>query len=467
VGYGLKSKKIDGNDIFEVMDAIQEARNSALKGDPVLIEAMTFRMRGHEEASGTFYVPDELFEEWKEKDPLLRVENRLLKSRAVLEKQEIDKIRKRVKSKFETELEQALTAAEPVFNPERELSDAGFIRTHQTATTTSPNFSQSPRKEKRFIDGIRSALLQAFEEEPGFLMMGQDIAEYGGVFKVTEGFLETFGKERIRNTPIIESGIIGTAIGLSLEGFLPVVELQFADFISCGFNQIVNNLSKGRYRWMPPLNVTIRAPHGAGVGAGPFHSQSPEGWFMSHPGLRIVVPGTVEDAQNMLYTALYDPNPVLFFEHKKLYRSLKQPATDPCQLVDLEKAKVILQGTDASIITYGLGLQWALEIAGKYEKEGISLEIVDLRSLAPLDYETIKQSAGKTSKILLLQEPSQIMGPMSEIAAFLTEECFEFLDAPVIRCSSLDTPVPFNRQLEKGYLANYRLYEKLNRLLEY
>ncbi|MEX0770350.1 MAG: thiamine pyrophosphate-dependent enzyme [Balneolaceae bacterium] len=462
-GYGMKGMKIDGNNIFEVMEAVHEAREMALKGKPVFIEAMTFRMRGHEEASGTFYVSDEQIEAWKAKDPLQRVESRLLESGFMKDKNNLNRIRKKVQSEFTEELEKALEARDPVLNTDKELSRAGLVKYHETVKTEP----QGVQIKRRFIDGIRTALYQAFDEDSTLIMMGQDIAEYGGVFKVTEGFLEAFGKDRIRNTPIIESGIIGTAIGLSLEGFKPVVEMQFADFISCGYNQIVNNLSKGHYRWMPPLNVTIRAPHGAGVGAGPFHSQSPEGWFMSHPGLRILVPGTVDDAQNMLYSSLFDSNPTLFFEHKKLYRSLKEEIPGRCRFVDLDHAVVRRPGRDVSIITYGLGLQWAQEIAEEYEKSGVSLEIVDLRTLAPLDRNTLRKSVEKTSKVLLLQEPSQTLGPMSELSAIIMEECFEFLDAPVIRCSSLDTPVPFNRELEKGFLARYRLHEKLDTLLEY
>lgn len=463
-GYGLEGMKIDGNDLFAVMDAVNKARMMALDEKPVLIEAITFRMRGHEEASGTFYVPENLFEEWKLKDPVKKLETFLLNNETVTSAGELSEIRKSAASTFESELERALQAAEPVFNPDKELADAGLFQV-TAKTGTKPSRGQSG--ERRFVDGIKLALEQAFEEDESLILMGQDIAEYGGVFKVSEGFFEKFGKERIRNTPIIESGIIGCAVGLSLEGFKPVVEMQFADFISCGFNQIINNISKGRYRWMPPLNITIRAPHGAGVGAGPFHSQSPEGWFMPHPGIRILVPGTVEDAQNMLYTSLFDPNPVLFFEHKKLYRGLKEISIDYCQLTDLNKAKIIQTGDDISIITYGLGIQWAKELTEEYADRGISIEILDLRSLAPVDWETIKTSVKKTGKVLLLQEPSAILGPMSEISAGITENCFDYLDAPVTRCSSLDMPIPFSKEIERGYLANSRLREKLDQLLIY
>lgn len=464
IGYGMEGVIVDGNDIFSVMDAVGKARKSALKGKPVLIEAKTFRMRGHEEASGTFYIPDELFEEWKEKDPLLQFEQWLRDQNIISGDEEFSTIKEEIDSSFEPELKKALDAPEPVFDEAKETGSV-FAPVEISAGPPSANGNRS---EKRFVDAIQFCLKQAFEEDESFIMLGQDIAEYGGVFKVTEEFAEQFGKERIRNTPIIESGAIGCAIGLALEGYKPVVEMQFADFISCGFNQIVNNLSKGHYRWMPPLNLTIRAPHGAGVGAGPFHSQSPEGWFMQHPGLKIVVPATVEDAQNLLYSALHDPNPVLFFEHKKLYRSIKSETPDQCRIEELGKATVPRNGAAATIITYSLGVHWALDVAEEYAAEkGIELEVVDLRCLQPLDLETVKRSVSKTNRVLLLQEPSTTLGPMSELSASITEHCFEDLDAPVMRCSSLDTPVPFNPVLEEGYLASYRLRETLDRLLEY
>jgi len=461
-GYGMNGVHIDGNDIFEVMDAVETAREDALSGRPTLIEAKTFRMRGHEEASGTFYVPDEKFEEWKEKDPIVRYEQ-WLKEQSFLEDDTLlEEIRQEIDEIISEPMERALNADEPIFNREKELHSV--VEPFEPKNKQSPNGSSS---EKRFVDAIQFAHRQAFEEDKRCVILGQDVAEYGGVFKVTEGFVEQFGKERIRNTPIIESGAIGCAIGLALEGFKPVVEMQFADFISCGFNQIVNNLAKGHYRWMPPLNITIRAPHGAGVGAGPFHSQSPEGWFMQHPGLKIVVPATVEDAQNLLYSAIQDPNPVLFFEHKKLYRSIREVTADQCTVEKLGQAKIRREGVDATIVTYGMGVHWALRKAEEYEKRGIDLEVVDLRCLAPLDMDTVSRSVEKTNRVLLLQEPSQTMGPMSEISSLITEACFQHLDAPIIRCSSLDMPIPFNPELEKGYLADSRLEEKLEELLRY
>ncbi|MFU8812999.1 MAG: thiamine pyrophosphate-dependent enzyme [Balneolaceae bacterium] len=464
-GYGLERMKIDGNDFFAVHEAVRKARALALKGKPVLIEAVTFRMRGHEEASGTFYIDDAEFEKWERKDPIRRYQTWLYEQKIVTSERELDDIEEELKQEFEPDLQRALAAEDPVFDERVERERAGLSAS--PSKQPSAGTSASSSSEKRPIDAIHLAQKQAFEEDEQFVLLGQDVAEYGGVFKASEGFYEAFGKARIRNTPIIESGAIGAAIGLAMEGFKPVVEMQFADFISCGFNQIVNNLAKGRYRWMPDLNITIRAPHGAGVGAGPFHSQSPEGWFMNLPGVRVVVPSTVEDAQNMLYSALYDPNPVLFFEHKKLYRSIKETTPDRCTFTDLSRARVVHTGSDCTLITYGYGVHWALEEAAHFTKQGHSIEVVDLRSLAPIDWDTVIQSVQKTGRVLLLEEPTEILGPMSEIAAGISERLFEHLDAPVVRCSSLHTPVPFSRELEQGFLANARLREKLERMLRY
>lgn len=463
VGYGMKGLLVDGNDFFSVQKAVTDARKLAVQGNPVLIEAKTFRMRGHEEASGTFYVPDEEFEKWKPKDPIYQFEEWMLKEKIIKNREELKPISESLKKSFKNDLERALIASEPVFDESTERARSSLLP--QPAVSNSAN--RSPSSEKRVIDAIHQAHIQAFDEDDQFVLMGQDIAEYGGVFKVSEGFLERYGKERVRNTPIIESGAIGAAIGLAMNGFKPVVEMQFADFISCGFNQIVNNLSKGKYRWMPDLNITIRAPHGGGVGAGPFHSQSPESWFMQLPGLRVLVPSTVEDAQNMLYTALFDSNPVLFFEHKKLYRSFREFTDDICSIVDIESANVVRKGEHLSLITYGLGVHWAMEVAPEYAANGIEIEIIDLRSLAPIDWDTLIQSVKKTGRVLLLEEPSEVLGPMSEISAGLSEKAFEYLDAPIIRCSSIHTPIPFNKELEKGYIANYRLKNKLNQLIQY
>jgi 2-oxoisovalerate dehydrogenase E1 component len=443
------------------METVGKARELALKGEPVLIEAKTFRMRGHEEASGTHYVPDVLFENWAEKDPIHRLEKYMI-SEGLASEDQLEKITKEIDQSFKKELDLALKATDPVSEEAKE-----YDRVYASQPEEIPPHKDGVTYEHRFVDAIQASLRQAFEEDSRFLIMGQDVAEYGGVFKITEGFLDQFGKDRIRNTPIIESGILGTALGLALEGFKPVVEMQFADFISCGFNQIVNNIAKSQYRWAPSLNITIRAPHGGGVGAGPFHSQSVEGWFMQIPGLKVVVPGTVEDAMNLLYSSLHDPNPVLFFEHKKLYRSLRSPIPDKANYEPLGKAKIRREGTDASIITYGMGVQWALEIASEYEQKGISLEVLDLRTLLPLDKESIRKTVQKTGKVLLLQEPSLTLGPLSEISAIISEECFEWLDAPVMRCASMDTPIPHDKNLENGFMANAKLSQKLQKLLNY
>jgi 2-oxoisovalerate dehydrogenase E1 component len=463
-GYGIHGLIVDGNDFFAMQDAIETSRKLALEGTPVLIEAKTFRMRGHEEASGTFYVPVSEYKEWLPKDPIHRFEEWLLHEGFVSDESEFNAICIDLKKVFERDLKKALKTDYPVFDKQTEVQRASL---KPALKPSSEGIRHLKTKEKRFVDGIHDAHKQAFKEDNTLILMGQDIAEYGGVFKVSEGFVKNFGKERIRNTPIIESGAVGAAIGLAVEGFKPVVEIQFADFLSCAFNQIVNNLSMACYRWVPEMNVTIRAPHGGGVGAGPFHSQCPESWFMKFPGLRILVPSTVEDAQNMLYTAFFDPNPVLIFEHKKLYRSIRSQVEEHCKIIDIETARVIKPGDDLSIITYGMGVYWALEAAEIYSRQQISIEIIDLRSLAPVDWHTIIESVKKTGRALLLEEPSEVHGPMSEISAGISERAFHYLDAPVIRCSSLHTPVPFNRQLEEGYLANYRLKGKLDELLTY
>ncbi len=460
-GYGIHGFHIDGNDIFEVMTTVEKARKLALKGEPVLIEAQTFRMRGHEEASGTHYVPDILFENWADKDPILRFEQ-FLETEGIADKQKQKEIIEKTKESFKNDLDKALKAEEPVFDRATELGSV-FGKAPDSIKTSKSN----AKVERRFVDAIQAGLKQAFEDDESTIVIGQDIAEYGGVFKITEGFLEQFGPDRVRNTPIIESGALGAALGLAYAGMKPVVEMQFADFISCGFNQIVNNIAKSHYRWSPSVNMTIRAPHGAGVGAGPFHSQSPEGWFMQIPGLKVVVPSTVEDAQNLLYSSVFDPNPVLFFEHKKLYRSIRAGVDEFASYEPLGKAKIRREGTDATIVTYGMGVWWALETADKLEKEGISLEVIDLRTLIPLDIDTVKGSVSNTHKVLLLQEPSLTMGPMAEVSALISEHCFEELDAPVIRCGALDMPIPFNKNLEDEFLKRNVFEEKVKELIKY
>lgn len=463
-GYGIEGVQIDGNDIFKVIEAVKYARKKVLdEGKPIIIEAMTFRMRGHEEASGTAYVPIHLFEEWAKKDPILRLENWMTENEYA-DSTVLERLRSETDRLFLEDLNIALDAP---------FIEADSDRESKAIFAEIPDYSQikvkdSPKQEKRFIEGITQSLQQAFDEDDKYILLGQDIAEYGGVFKVSKGFLERYGSERIRNTPIIESGAIGAAYGLALEGFKPVVEMQFSDFITCGFNQIVNNVAKSHYRWSPPVNITIRCPNGGGVGAGPFHSQCPEGWFMQHPGLKIAVPATVEDAQILTYSALMDPNPVMVFEHKKLYRSIKAEIPDKVTFEPLGKAKIRREGDDATIISYGMGVHWALDIAEKFARDKeIEIEVLDLRTLNPIDLNTIEISVRKTNRVLLLQEASLTMGPMSEINSLISEHCFEFLDAPLLRCSSLDTPVPTSPTLEKDYLADSRLEQILIKLLKY
>lgn len=466
LGYGMKGYHIDGNNILEVYETVTEARAYAIsERKPVLIEAKTFRMRGHEEASGTAYVPKSLLEEWASKDPIQRFKEFLTKENLVTES-ELRHIESKAEIYFSEEINMALKAALPRFNEEIEYSGV-FESCDQVLLPKT--FVHAPASEdQRFIDAIQNALKNAFNADPSLIIMGQDIAEYGGVFKVTEGFVDVFGKNRIRNTPIIESGALGAAVGLALEGFKPIVEMQFADFITCGFNQIVSNIAKMRYRWSDALPITIRAPHGAGVGAGPFHSVSPEGWFMQHPGLKVVVPATIQDAYELLLASLFDPNPVLFFEHKKLYRGLKESFISPTHIDVLGKAKVVKSGTDISIITYGMGVHWAKSLAEEFESSNnITIEIVDLRTLFPIDETTIVQSVRKTGRVLLLQEANPILGPMSEIATILSEQCFEDLDAPIARCSSLHTPVPVSTILEEGYLPVQRARKMLQKLIDY
>ena len=464
IGYGVKGIRVDGNDIFAVMNAMKEARASALKDKPVLIEAQTFRMRGHEEASGTAYVPKDMMAEWKTKDPIVRFEQYLRQSFNYTDQQFSDHS-KQLREMFKTDLNKALLANDPSFDEEVERA-AVFAPQYRSSSTPEATVTKN-MVEKRFVDAISNALSQSLRVDEKVLLMGQDVAEYGGVFKISDGFLSEFGEQRIRNTPIIESGILGAALGLALDDFKPIVEMQFADFVSCGMNQIIQNIAKSHYRWTQGINVTIRLPHGAGVGAGPFHSQSPESWFMPHAGLKIIVPSTVEDAQNMLYSAILEPNPVLFFEHKRLYRSLRETVPVKAEWTDIHAARVLHEGNHMSIITFGWPVHWALDIAKEMEVQGISIEIVDLRSLAPIDWSTLIGSVKKTNRALLLQEAPEIMGPMSEIASYLSEHAFQWLDAPIKRVSSIHTPIPFNKNLEAGYLGQHRLKEHALELLNY
>lgn len=460
-GYGIEGIRIDGNNILEVVDTIKGVRDFCISNQkPYLIECATFRMRGHEEASGVKYVPKELFEEWSKKDPIANYE-RFLTEENIITVSEVESIRSSYKQYIEEELNIAYKAAEIKPDTKEELNDvyAPFIHRHV------PAIPHTETRELRMIDGIKEALHQSMQQHPNLILMGQDIAEYGGAFKITEGFVAEFGKERVRNTPLCESAIVGTALGLSLEGFKSMMEMQFADFVTVGFNQIVNNLAKIHYRWGQHADVVIRMPTGGGVGAGPFHSQSNEAWFTHVPGLKVVYPSNPYDAKGLLIAAINDPNPVMYFEHKALYRSISGNVPSAYYEVEIGKASVVNEGNDITVITYGSGVHWAVEYAKQHPQ--ISLHILDLRTLLPLDYDAIKQAVKQTGKVLLLHEDTLVGGIGGEIAAWISENCFELLDAPVIRCASLDTPVPFNIELEKNFLAKNRLHQSIEKLLHY
>ncbi|MBS1665781.1 MAG: dehydrogenase E1 component subunit alpha/beta [Bacteroidetes bacterium] len=462
-GYGMEAVQIDGNNILTVHDTIKGVRDYCIKSQkPYLVECTTFRMRGHEEASGTKYVPKELFEEWAKKDPVSNYEMYLLQEQ-VLDADSVNHIRDEIKSWIDGELKHAVMEEKFVVDTEEELGDVYTPR--PSVITDPPPAIGHSTPSKRFLDGIKEALQLSMQKHPNMILMGQDIAEYGGAFKITEGMVDEFGKERVRNTPLCESAIVGSALGLSLEGFKSVMEMQFADFVSVGFNQIVNNLAKIHYRWGQQADVVIRMPTGAGVGAGPFHSQSNEAWFVHTPGLKVVYPSTPMDAKGLLIAAINDPNPVMYFEHKALYRSISGPVPDDYYEIEIGKAKWVQEGNDISIITYGAGVHWSADYAAQHPE--ISIGILDLRTLLPLDYESIRSAVAKTGKLLLLHEDSLIGGIGGEIAAWVSEHCFEMLDAPIIRCASLDTPIPFNIELEKNFLANARLDVFIKKLLSY
>jgi 2-oxoisovalerate dehydrogenase E1 component len=494
-GYGMESVVIDGNNILTVYDTVKGVRDYCIREQkPYLIECMTFRMRGHEEASGTKYVPAALFEEWSEKDPIKNYEQFLIDA-GVLSAEQIMDIRAEEKQKIEEELQLGFQSAPLRLDTEEELHDVYATQTAsvvkattdstQRETVSDPAINtdvslsedlqvaqipaeeptKTSRSELRFIDAIKESLHQSMQQHPNLVLMGQDIAEYGGAFKITEGFVHEFGKARVRNTPLCESAIVGAALGMSLEGFKTVMEMQFADFVTVGFNQIVNNLAKIHYRWGQNADVVIRMPTGGGVGAGPFHSQSNEAWFVHTPGLKVVYPSTPEDAKGLLMAAINDPNPVLYFEHKALYRSVSGPVPEGPFETEIGKARHVRSGDDLSIITYGAGVHWADEYASEHPE--ISIDILDLRTLLPLDYEAIKKAVQRTGKVVVLHEDTLTGGLGGEISAWITEHCFEMLDAPVLRCASLDTPVPFNIELEKNFLARSRLHQTVQKLVSY
>lgn len=465
IGYGMETVVIDGNNVLAVHDTIRGVREYCLREKkPYLIECMTFRMRGHEEASGTKYVPKELMEEWSRKDPIKNYEQFLVHE-GVLTEMEVASIRHEHKAYIDNELQLAEQVQPIVPDTSEEVKDVYAIRQSAPVLLPEPDPRDTEVKEKRMIDAIQEALVQSMERDPRLVLMGQDIAEYGGAFKVTEGLMARFGKHRVRNTPLCESAIVGVTLGLALEGIPSVMEMQFADFVTVGFNQIVNNLAKIHYRWGQTAPVVIRMPTGAGVGAGPFHSQSNEAWFTHVPGLKVVYPSGAYDAKGLLNAAIQDPNPVMYFEHKVLYRSQSEPVPDAYYEVEIGKAKLVNEGEDISVITYGAGVHWAMDYQRSHPE--VSLHIVDLRSLLPLDYAAIKEAVAQTGKVLILHEDNLTGGIGGEIAAWISEHCFELLDAPVLRCASLDTPVPFHVQLEKNYLAESRLGASIQQLIQY
>ncbi|EOZ93195.1 Branched-chain alpha-keto acid dehydrogenase, E1 component, alpha subunit [Indibacter alkaliphilus LW1] len=458
-GYGIESYRIDGNNVAEVYSMIKKLAEDIRENPrPILVEAMTFRMRGHEEASGTKYVPKDLMESWAVKDPVLNYEKFLL-DRSILSEPILKELNAKIKKLINEGLDKAFSESSITADSQEELSD---LYAPFSQIPILPKSDKS--RELRFVDAISDALKQSMQKFPNLVLMGQDIGTYGGVFKITDGFVEAFGKERVRNTPLCESAIIGAALGLSIKGYKAMVEMQFADFVSVGFNQIVNNLAKIHYRWGQNADVVVRMPTGAGVAAGPFHSQSNEAWFFHTPGLKIVYPSNPYDAKGLLNAALEDPNPYLYFEHKALYRSLTGEVPDDYYTLPIGQAKLVTEGSEVSIITYGIGVHWAKSTA---ESLGCKADILDLRTLLPWDKDAVEKTVRKTGKVIFLQEDCLTGGIGGEICAWIAEHCFQYLDAPVMREGSLDTPVPFAPTLEKNFLPVERFSDKLKNLLEY
>ncbi|MBC7615380.1 MAG: dehydrogenase E1 component subunit alpha/beta [Pedobacter sp.] len=459
LGYGIEGHQIDGNNILEVYDTLDQlAKDIRVNPRPVLVECLTFRMRGHEEASGIKYVPQHLLDEWAVKDPLKNFEAYLI-AQNILSDDLIPSIKTEFKKEIEWEVETAFSEAEPEASEAVEVADM-YYPYEQKITPSSDE-----QNEKRYLDAISDGLREGMKRFDNLVIMGQDIAEYGGAFKITDGFVAQFGKARVRNTPICESAIVGAALGLSINGYKAVMEMQFADFATCGFNQIVNNLAKTHYRWGEKADVVIRMPTGAGTGAGPFHSQSNEAWFTKTPGLKVVYPAFPYDAKGLLIAAIEDPNPVMYFEHKYLYRSLSGPVPEGYYTVEIGKANVLKNGNQLSIITYGLGVHWALDYLK--ENPALSATLVDLVSLQPWDKETVIAAVKASGRALILHEDTLTCGFGAELAAWIGEHCFSDLDAPVMRCASLDTAIPMSKVLEDDFLAKKRLGEMVEKLLGY
>lgn len=458
-GYGMESHIIDGNNILEVYNKLSKLKEQMQENPrPVLLEFKTFRMRGHEEASGIKYVPQELRDEWSKKDPVTNY-RRFLTESGVLTAEFDEQLHNEIKQEIDENL--AIANAEPEIVPtyEGELADVYKPYEYEEFVHSSES------KNIRFIDAIRTSLEQSMKHHDNLVMMGQDIAEYGGAFKITDGFVEFFGKARVRNTPICESAVVSTGMGLSINGYKAIVEMQFADFVSTGFNPIVNLLAKSHYRWGEKADVVVRMPCGGGTQAGPFHSQTNEAWFTKTPGLKVVYPAFPYDAKGLLNTSINDPNPVLFFEHKLLYRSIYQDVPNDYYTIPLGKAAMIKEGEKITIIAFGATVHWALETLEKHPD--IEADLIDLRTLQPLDTETIFASVKKTGKVIIYQEDTLFGGIASDISALIMEQCFEYLDGPVKRVASLDSPIPFTKALEDQFLPKDRFEKELMDLLAY
>ena len=464
-GYGIPEEdaiRVNGNDVLAVFDAVSTAAASVRERPrPILLEFETFRRRGHEEASGTKYYPEGLIEAWEQNDPVDRYVEFLM-DRKVLDADRLEAMKTAHKNEIARALK--IAEAEPEVEADVDAETSRLFR-QETVVLRAPG---SDTKEMRFIDAVSDGLGLAMERHPNLVLMGQDIGDYGGVFKVTDGFVDRFGHGRVRNTPLCESAIVGTALGLSIAGSKAMVEMQFADFVTCGFNQIVNNLAKLHWRWGQNADVVVRMPTGAGVAAGPFHSQSNEAWFFHVPGLMIAYPAFPEDAKGLLARAIDTPNPVLFFEHKALYRSLSAEVPTNDYSLEFGKARLIGKAQDALIVTYGMGVHWALEEADRRrEQDGTEIGVLDLRTLAPLDWDGVYAAARDAGRILVLHEDNLTGGIGAELAARIQSACFEQLDAPVQRVASIDTPIPFAPTLEAAYLGNAQLGEALDGLLAY
>jgi len=460
LGYGMESRVVAGNNILEVLHTLREVAESIRRRPrPVLVECMTFRMRGHEEASGTKYVPQELFTAWEKKDPVTNYERWLMES-GVLGEAEMNAMRKQIKGEIAEAVEVAFSEPPVTPDPAAELRD---VYSNNTPIVIPPTTTAT--QEMRFIEAVSDGMRESMRRHPNLVLMGQDIADYGGAFKVTDGFMAEFGKERVRNTPLCESAILGTGLGLSIMGMKSMVEMQFADFVSEGMTQITNNFAKAHWRWGQNADVVVRMPTGAGAGAGPFHSQSNEAWFFKTPGLKIVYPAFPNDAKGLLCAAFEDPDPVMYFEHKMLYRSLTGPVQEGFFTLPIGKANLLREGTDLTIVTYGMGVHWALEALA--ERADISADLIDLRTLLPWDREAVLESVRRTGKAIVLHEDTLTGGIGGELAATINEECFEDLDAPVMRIGSMDTPVPFAVELEQAFLPKARFKEALAKLKAY